>query len=511
MLFGAIAGGVTNAVAIWMLFHPYEPPRIFGRRWRTLQGAIPQNKARLSAAIGRAVGTRLLTAEDLTRAAAAPAFRAAFDERLSAFIRDALERPRGPLTETLPAPLAAEARALLEEAATRLIDRLDAYLASEEFRAVARQWAASLAEEFAAQPLGNILTEERERALTAAAERWLADAVGGSGFDRVVTESLEHAAERLLAPGRTLQDVLPIGLVGALERAIAGYLPLALERLGGLLEDPAARARVETVLRDALDRLLRDLKFHQRVVASLLITPETIDKVLDAVEAEGAMRLAEILRDPAVRDAMARKVNDAIVDFLRRPVGSVLGRPGDPSVRQAEATIAGWTVALARDPRTRAFLLEKLETMLHAAEQRTWGDLFKHLPPDRLTELAIAAARGERARALYREAAERIIASLLERPIGRLADLVPADAAARIEHAIADPLWNWIQEQAPDIARRIDVAGLIERKVLEFPMPRVEELIRSVTERELRVIVRLGYLLGGIIGFVSAALNLLLR
>src|SRR5687768_6293872 len=56
--FGAIAGGVTNAVAVWMLFHPYE--RRFG-----FQGAIPKNKARLAKSVGRTVGERLLTQDDI--------------------------------------------------------------------------------------------------------------------------------------------------------------------------------------------------------------------------------------------------------------------------------------------------------------------------------------------------------------------------------------------------------------------------------------------------------------
>ena len=55
--FGAIAGGLTNTIAVWMLFHPYQPPKIFGR-WtvRFLHGAIPKNQPRLAAAIGRTVG-----------------------------------------------------------------------------------------------------------------------------------------------------------------------------------------------------------------------------------------------------------------------------------------------------------------------------------------------------------------------------------------------------------------------------------------------------------------------
>ena len=81
--FGALAGGLTNTVAIWMLFHPYEPPTLFGRTIGFFQGAIPKNQGRLAAAVGKTVGTRLLTEEDLTHTFADREFRGAFDDRLS--------------------------------------------------------------------------------------------------------------------------------------------------------------------------------------------------------------------------------------------------------------------------------------------------------------------------------------------------------------------------------------------------------------------------------------------
>lgn len=508
IVFGAIAGGVTNTLAIWMLFHPYEPPRLFGRRIRSLQGAIPKNKERLAATIGRTVGTRLLTPEDLAGTLADPRFRGAFDDRLSRFLAGFMAEPRGSLAELLPLHLILELRGLLEEVANGALARFDAYLASDEFRDTARRWAESLAREVADKPLGALLTPEREAALTRAVEEWIAETVQGPVLERAISDYLERSAERILVPGRTFQELLPAGLVATVERAIAGYLPLALERLGGLLEDQETRARVQRVLGEILERFMRDLKFHQRLVASLLITPETIDKVLRAVEAEGAGKISELLQEPATRNAMARGVNDAVVDFLRRPVDSVLGQPGDPNVDQARETITGWILSLARDRQTRAFLLEKLQTTLRAAERRTWGDLFRHLPPERIADTLIAALRHERAAVIYREAAGQLITRLLERPIGRIADHLPPDAATRIERAVADPLWGWLQGQVPEIAQRIDIAAQVEKKILEFPMARVEELIRSTTERELHLIVRLGYVLGAVIGIVSAALTL---
>jgi uncharacterized membrane-anchored protein YjiN (DUF445 family) len=390
VLFGAIAGGVTNSVAVWMLFHPYEPPRLFGRRIRLLQGAIPKNKERLAGAIGRTVGTKLLTGEDLAHTIREPAFRNAFDHQLRVFIARSFEQDRASLLEVLSPPLAQEVRAVLAHTLDGLLARLSAYLETDEFRAVTRRWAEQLATELRDQPLGeNLLTPEREAALTRTVAQWLEELVEGEAFAGALRDYLDRTATRLLVPGRTFQEVLPIGMVAAVERAIAGYMPIALERLSGLLDDPGARKRLERILHELLDRFLADLKFHQRLVASLLITPETIDRVLRAVEREGAAKVAELLQEDEIRDAMARGVNNAIVDFLGKPVTSVLGNPGDPSVESAKDTIATWVLNLARDEQSREFVIDKLVSGLNAAEQRTWGDVFRHLPPERLADALV--------------------------------------------------------------------------------------------------------------------------
>jgi uncharacterized membrane protein YheB (UPF0754 family) len=51
---------------------------------------------------------------------------------------------------------------------------------------------------------------------------------------------------------------------------------------------------------------------------------------------------------------------------------------------------------------------------------------------------------------------------------------------------------------------------MVEQKVLGFSVQRMEEIIRGVTERELRLIVQLGYVLGALVGGVAFAVNRLL-
>jgi uncharacterized membrane protein YheB (UPF0754 family) len=243
------------------------------------------------------------------------------------------------------------------------------------------------------------------------------------------------------------------------------------------------------------------------VVARLVMTEDTVDRVLDTIEAEGAERLSEILRDPAVQDAMARGVNEAIVDFLRRPVASVLGDSNDPNVIEAKATLSGWVIQMARDPATREFLVEKLHQGIEKAGARTWGEVLDRVPRERICEALVTAARSDGARKAVDAGARRLVARTLDRPIGTPARWLPANGAARIEGALADPIWEWLQTQVPTVVERIDVARRVEEKVLHFPMPRMEEIVRRVTDRELRLIVRLGYLLGAIIGVVLVVVD----
>jgi uncharacterized membrane protein YheB (UPF0754 family) len=364
-----------------------------------------------------------------------------------------------------------------------------------------------LAAELRERPLSDLITPEREAAWTTAADHWLAEVTGSEGFQRAIAEYVDRLAARLLQPDRTFQQLLPTGLVAAVERAIAGYLPFALERLGGLLDDPGARVRVERVLHELLDRFMRDLKFHQRLVASLVITPDTIDRVIRAIEEEGAAKISELLQDAAVRDAMARGVNSAIVDFLEKPVVAVLGTSEEPSVRGAKDTVTEWLRSLAQDPATRGFLVERVRGVLAKAEERTWGELFDRLPPDRIARTVVSAARSERAATLYRDLADRAVEWVLHRPIGRIGDYISEEAPGRVERALGPALWQWLQDQAPAVAQRIDIANRVEAKILEFPTAQVEALIRGVTDRELQLIVRLGYVLGAGIGMISAGVS----
>src|SRR4029079_19156344 len=106
----------------------------------------------------------------------------------------------------------------------------------------------------------------------------------------------------------------------------------------------------------------------------------------------------------------------------------------------------------------------------------------------------------------------------LQKPISEIiGDVATAasqdpDAGRKLERSTAPHIWDWVEAHVPVLVQRMDVQSMVERKVMAFSVDRVEEILRSVINNELRMIITTGYILGGLIGvgtfFLSKAVGL---
>jgi len=208
---------------------------------------------------------------------------------------------------------------------------------------------------------------------------------------------------------------------------------------------------------------------------------------------------------------VTRAVNDAVVNFLRLPPGERLRR-FRPDRRQALAdNIADWLVRVARDPATREAIARAVDRLLEAVERRTWGDVLGVVPPERLAHFVAELLAAERGRRRVQESVTQVTAVLLARPIGRPSAWLGPETTAALRAALSDAAWVWLQEQIPRVVEQIRVPEMVEQKVLGFSTQRMEEIVRNVTQRELDLIVRLGYVLGGLVGVIAFGAALLVR
>jgi uncharacterized membrane protein YheB (UPF0754 family) len=506
IMIGVVAGFSTNAVAIWMLFHPYKP--IYLGPIRVLpMGAVPKEIDRIARRIGETVGKELLTPEDIARTLASESFRGRFDEVLRAALHDMLHRDWGALQEMVAPEQAAQLQEVMDRVVDKLRELVEAYLHSPEWETRVRRFARSLTTDLRDQPLSLVLTPELRSDLSRGARELWESVRESAEFQRVISEAIDRGINNVLVSEKPLRRYVPGGAVNLGEAFVAQYLPLLLERLGEVLEDPSTRWQLQQTLRRFVDRFLEEQKTWKRLVGRLVITERTLEQSITALEQGGVEEISALLREPEVQARVARAVNDGLEELLNRPVRDLVGEVTPERADRLRNAIVERILYIFRHPTTEQVVLGRLDRLLTVAEGQRVGDVLDLIGPQRAREMAdrsaewlVGALRGERASALLSRALNRQSTWLMKVRIGRIGQYLPPRFERRAEALLFDPLWSFIQARVPVAVASLPVAQMVEDKLKSYPVQQVEALIWRVSRNELVLIIHLGGFLGALVG-----------
>jgi uncharacterized membrane protein YheB (UPF0754 family) len=96
------------------------------------------------------------------------------------------------------------------------------------------------------------------------------------------------------------------------------------------------------------------------------------------------------------------------------------------------------------------------------------------------------------------------IERLLIAPIGRLGDHVSSNAMERASSALVERITTAARERLPVAIAEFDVGGLVRKKVSDYPVAKLEELVLSVAQHHLKTIELFGAIIGFFIGIGQA-------
>lgn len=513
VLIGITAGLATNAIAIWMLFHPYEPIHL-GRLRIMPMGAIPKEIDRIAKRIGETVGKELLTPEDIGRTLSSESFRGRFDQALRDALESLLHTPIGPPRDLFTPDQAAGLEPVLQRLLDKVLEGVEVYLRSPEWEERVRSFARGLSGEFRDRPFSVILTPELQGDLNRGLQQLWTGVRESPEFARVIGEALDRAIERMLVSEKPVRNYVPAGAVNLGESFVANYLPILLDRLGGVLDDPSTKERLQATLRRFTDRFLEEQKTWKRVVGRLMITERTLAQTVEAIEEGGAEEISALLREPEVQTRVAEAVNHAVEELLDKPLRDLLGDISPERAERLRNALVERVLYLFRHPTTEEVVLTRLSLLVSATAEKRVGDLLNLLGEERSRQLTDHAAdwvvetlRGPRVLSFLRSAIENRTAWMLSVPIGRPIDYLPGDTVRKAELLLFDPLWSFLQKRVPAAVGGLPVAQMVEDKLKSYPISKVEDLIWRVSRRELVLIIYLGGFLGALIGSVMLLLQ----
>ncbi|MDQ3604926.1 MAG: DUF445 family protein [Gemmatimonadota bacterium] len=506
LIIGIVAGLGTNAVAIWMLFHPYRP--VYAGPVRVLpMGAIPKEIDRIAKRIGETVGKELLTPEDIARTLSSASFRGRFDEVLRGALQAAIDRELPALRELVTPDQAAQLQEVLDRLLEKLLQGIRIYLASPEFELRVRRLARGIATDFRGNHVGMVLTPELHADILRAARELWESVRESDEMRRVIAEALDRFIANLIVSEKPLRSYVPTGAVNLGEAVVAQYLPILLERLGQVLDDPATRLRLQETLRRFVDRFLEEQQTWKRIVGRLVVTERTLSQTVAAIEQGGVEEISGLLRAPEVQARVAAAVNDGVEEVLNRPVRRLLGELTPERADRLRNVLVERVLYLLQHPTTEQFIVGRLDALLTAAEEKTVEELLELLGqkraaafPDALAGWIVETLRGARTNAVVERTLAHQTSWMMSVPIGRVGQYLPPDAAQRGEDLLFDPLWSFIQKRVPVAVAGLPIARMVEEKLKGFPIEQVEALIWRVSRNELVLIIYLGGFLGALIG-----------
>ncbi|MBI3789440.1 MAG: DUF445 family protein [Gemmatimonadetes bacterium] len=305
-----------------------------------------------------------------------------------------------------------------------------------------------------------------------------------AAFDRVLVDAVTGLLDTELGAPR---DILPPTLVAELERALGDVAERGADRFAGYAATEAFETRATALVARAREEIashpVHAMLGGERRAALVAQAKKWVDALFDSGD-----------------------LADGVRTWVTQRAGSLVGGSEGRLARAVGERLADGLLRALKGDSSRAFLVEKVEAALEGVLSRTWGELLQPLDDGAIARVAVDLARGPRARGMAAQALTSGLSGVLDRPIGRIGRWLPEDAPDRIAAAIAPPLWSWILSQAETVATHVDVPGIVERRINAFEPERVEQIVRGVAQRELNLIVLLGYVLGGLIGVVTWAL-----
>jgi len=345
---GSIIGGVTNELAIRMLFRPYKPWRIAGIRVPFTPGLIPRRRDEIAVQMGRLVEEHLLTTEGVKRALAhgemEQLLRKWMNEVLTKWLSD--ERTLRSLVDQIAPQLLAEEGTWSDTVRDPLKLRWRSFVA----RFVSRHEDKLLREVIPASSLEKLepVLESFSRLLVERFRQYL--------LSREGEQTVQNMLRGLFSGGGGMFGGL-VGMFLGDEKIISKLLPY----LDELLQNPELAHRLKQFLRQESDRMLdkpvkevlallgddqldawslslfrkleeQTLLMLDKPIASLLggyrrtIEDELIPRLAAWIVQTLQKNVERIFRNLAIRDIVSRQVEGFPIERIEEMIVGISGR-----------------------------------------------------------------------------------------------------------------------------------------------------------------------------------------
>jgi uncharacterized membrane protein YheB (UPF0754 family) len=491
-----------------MLFRPHHPVKLLGLTiWP--QGMIPRHRQRLAQTIGNAVGNELVSQETIVHALfEADFFRRKVEALVNTYTDEVLATHYPSFIEALPGKARAPVLDAISALQYRLADYIALILRSEETACAVEKFVDRRIDDLLARRLSETVSEESfEQALGFIEERFRA-LVTEQGFEKKVRDFVSARVDELAHSRATLSEMFTHDSVSLIKDRIDRQLPPIVQHLAEIATNQNTRAQIGTLIKREVDDYYRQLSFFKKIFISRERVHREVDEMVNKTLPR---RVEEFLRGAAFEQEAETFLNTTIDNVLSRPLNDLVGQIEPDKLLMLKEQVAGRLLDIARGPELATSVSAYATDALMRLRPHTLRALLQTLNPESAPRLKSFLKKGLLT-VLGREDTARAVNAvlhaqierLLATPIGRLSDHVSEETVKHASEALTDRITSAARERLPAAIAEFDVGGIVRRKVSEYPVQKLEDLVLSVAQQHLKTIELFGAVIGLFIGIFQA-------
>jgi len=495
-------------LAIWMLFHPYQSVKLLGITiWP--QGMIPRHREKLAQSIGNAVGNELVSQETVFNALfETDFFQRKVEDFVTVYTNDLLERVHPSFLDALPS----QARAPILDTISALQYRLAEYVAemlkSEETAGAIGHFVDKQIDELLDRRLGDMVSDGSLDQVLRFAEDQVQRLITTEAFESKVHEFVSGRLDDLARSQATLAEMFTPETIGFIKERIDQQVPPIVHHLAEIATAQTTRKQIGGLIKLEVDQYYEQLSLLKKI----FISRERIHREVDElVNKTLPRRVEEYLRGDAFEQEAETFLNATVDKVMARPLDELIGQFDTIRYEDLKSQISNRLIEILRSEALTTSVSMQVGEAIDRLRPQTLGSLMQQLDSNSTTQakefltksLLSLLSRDDTARtinAILSTQIERLLIS----PIGRLGDHVSRNAMERASAALVERITAAARERLPVAIAEFDVGGLVRKKVSDYPLEKLEDLVLSVARDQLKTIEIFGAVIGMFIGVAQA-------
>ena len=508
VIIATIHGFGAAWLAIWMLFHPYQPKKLFGITiWP--QGMIPRHREKLAQSIGNAVGNELVSQQTVFDAMFETSF---FQRKVSDFVggytNDLLSRVYPSFIDALPAHVRAPILDTISALQYRLAEYIADMLRSEETAEAIERFVDNQIDGLLERNFGDLVNNQSVDNVMDLVQQRLQGYLANEGFEQRVSEFVSGRLDDLANSHATFAETVTPETIAFIKGRIDQEVPPIVHHLADIATSPTTRKQIGALIKLEVDQYYEQLSLFKKIFISRERIHREVD---DLVNKTLPKKIEEYLRGEAFEQEAEAFLNATIDNVMNRPLSQLIGQFESGKFDELKAQVTARLVELFRSESLSTSVSEHFSDAIDRLRPQTLSSVLQQVDPksaEHIKQLLTRSLLSLLSREETARTINAILSSQIERlliaPIGRLGDHVSENAMERASSALVEKITFAARERLPVAIAEFDVGGLVRKKVSDYPIEKLEALVLSVAQQHLKTIELFGAVIGFFIGVGQA-------